>query len=516
MPSIFDNVAVRRPESSSFDLSMDHKSSFKMGQLVPCYSSDCVPGDRFSIQPTSLFRFAPLIAPVMHRVNTRMDFFFVPNRILWAEWPEFITGNVDSEAPYLVIDNVTEGSIADYFGFPVGAYDTIVKVSPLVIAAYILIYDEYYRDQDLQTEKFVSLVPGNNEEDYLQWFSGDGSFPLRRAWMRDYFTSARPFAQKGDDVMVPIVSQDDIPVTLDTTLGGPGQFKNSAGVVVNGDLIQSGNNINASPDTAALEYDPQGSLVVDVQAAATDINTLRDAFALQAFLEADARGGNRYPESMKVHFDVNSSDARLARPELIGTVTSPMTISEVLSTNESTEVSLGQMGGHGISFGAGDTLNYFCEEHGWIIGIVNVQPVTAYQDGIERAHTRFDRLDYLWPMFANLGEQEIKNREIQARTGSGNGTFGYQRRYAEYASAFSRVSGVFRSTLNFWTLARIFEDSMGAPVLPVLNDEFIKCIPTDRIFADQDPANHEVWAQFIFNVNANRRLPQFGIPRLIG
>lgn len=503
-------------DTNAFDLSHDVKLSFSMGELIPTVVMDCIPGDKVTISAENMLRFAPLISPVMHKVDVTTHFFFVPNRLLWPEWEQWITGNSDVEAPYFVmnagVNGVEVGSLCDYLGFPAGEAQTAVRVSPMQIAAYLKIYDEYYRDQNLQAEQFTPLVAGNNA-DYGAWTVNQ---PLKRAWQHDYFTSALPFAQKGDAVQIPLVSQDNIPVDY-LNNGNPVTVKraDTGAITTPGDLtIFTGPPPFATSmhknDTDPVNIDPNGTLVVDVQADATDINTLRRAFRLQEWLERNARGGTRYIENILAHFGVKSSDSRLQRPEYIGGGKQNMVISEVLATAQSTSdgVAVGQMAGHGISVGDAKPFRYRCEEHGFIIGIINVQPKTAYQQGLHRQFTRLDRLDYAWPSFANIGEQEVLNQELMLDTPTPTGVFGYVPRYAEYKFLNARVAGEMRTTLNFWHLGRTF----ATP--PALNEQFIECDASTRIFAVTDEAEDHIFAHIFNNVTAVRKLPKYGIPTI--
>lgn len=527
MRNIFNSIALPLVKTNRFDLSHDVKLSFQMGELVPTCAMECLPGDVFEISTENMLRFAPLISPVMHKVRVTTHYFFVPNRILWPEWDRWITGDFDIEAPYLRIGadedftEIEEGSVCDYLGYPVGSNfgggpgsGQYLQISPLPMSAYMKIYDEYYRDQNIQNEVWEPLVAGNCSGTSVVSCLDGGLFT--RAWQHDYFTSALPYAQKGDSVQLPLIDQGTVPVTptIDGTF--PIAVNPSTGNIISAagePVLQSGSG-GFSLDGEQLAIDPAGSLEVDIQADAVDINTVRRAFKLQEWLERNARGGTRYVENILAHFGVKSSDARLQRPEYLGGSKQNMVISEVLATAQSTGdgVAVGTMAGHGISVGGGNSFRYKCEEHGWIIGIINVQPDTAYYQGLHRSFSRFDRLDYAWPTFANIGEQEVLNQEIYANVTNTqkSGTFGYVPRYAEYKFANSRVAGEMRSTLDFWHLARKFNN------LPTLSSQFIYVRPeeVERIFAVTDPESDHIYAHVFNNIKAIRKLPKFGIPTI--
>jgi len=504
---------VKKPATNRFDLSHDNKLSFSMGQLVPTCCMEVLPGDQFSISVENMLRFAPLISPVMHRVRVKTEYFFVPNRILWPNWEKWITDNDDSNAPYFNLKNndVEVGSLMDYLGYPTGVAIDNILVTPYPIAAYLKVWDEYYRDQNLQSEVSIPIVPGENTS-FLTYAETE---PLRRAWQHDYFTAALPFAQKGDAVQIPLVQENALPVEW-TNTGQPGLMRDAA----TGAFSTPGNiDHQAGPvpfansvhtDDEPSSYDPNGSLTVDVQAEATDINTLRTAFRLQEWLEKQARGGTRYVENILSHFGVRSSDARLQRPEYIGGSRQNMVISEVLSTAENTGagVPVGQMAGHGISVGGGNRFSYRAEEHGYIIGLISVIPDTAYQQGVHKSLTRMDRLDYAWPTFAHLGEQEVLNRELYNLTTNAKGVFGYVPRYAEYKFMNSSVHGQMRTTLDYWHLGRKFNSD------PALTEEFIQCNPDTRIFAFTEPSEDHIFAHVFNNIQAIRKLPRYGIPTI--
>lgn len=509
--SIFTKVQMRKPNYSSFDLSHQKKLSGKMGQLIPILAIDTVPGDRFKLTSAQMLRMSPMLAPLMHQVTVYTHFFFVPNRILWDGWEDFITGGedgTDTTVPptiTLASGNVTIGSLPDYFGIP-PVTNTITGINALPFGAYFKIYNEYFRDQNLINAKEDALQDGVQTSTFrAQCFAE----PLPRAWQHDYFTSALPWTQKGPEATVPlgsvapIIAYDipDAPVVknLSTGVAIPSAGTFSSDFV--GELTVGG--------TKAY-FDFEESVYADLsQATASTINELRRAFKLQEWLEKNARGGSRYIESILAHFGVRSSDARLQRPEFLGGGSVPISISEVLQTS-STDATTpqGNMSGHGVSVGQNAEINYFCEEHGWIIGIMSVMPKTAYQDGIAKKWLRTDKFDYYWPEFAHIGEQPIHKVEVFANYDQApkDTTWGYTPRYAEYKYENDTVHGEFRTTLDFWHLGRKFSTE------PALNEDFINCVPDERIFAVE--GTEHFYAQVYHNIKASRPMPFFGTPKL--
>jgi hypothetical protein len=453
-----------------------------------------------------MIRFAPMIAPVMHRMDVTMHYFFVPNRILWNNWEKFITdANSGLVQPYI---NYTQGfainpairscrNFMDYMGVPpIQAGQVAQHINALPFAAYQCIYNEFYRDQNLIAPVDYKLIDGDNSTTIPEILE---KLTLRkRAWEHDYFTSSLPFAQKGPAVDIP----------LGSVSGEAEVFVNnaSAGTTLDGTPydISVDNNSSSLPIGANQLFASADSMEVQP----TTINELRRAFRLQEWLEKNARGGTRYIENILAHFGVKSSDARLQRPEYITGVKSPVVVSEVLQTGQSDTTPQGNMAGHGISVSSGRTGSYYCEEHGYIIGIMSVMPKTAYQQGIPRTYLKNDPLDYFWPSFAHIGEQEVTLNELYAYTSNAQDTFGYVPRYAEYKYMPSRVAGDFRNTLDYWHLGRIFASE------PALNESFIECTPeaTSRIFAVEDPEAQKLYCHVLNKIKAVRPMPKYGTP----
>lgn len=501
---MFKSIKSRRPKLSKFDLSHEKKLSCNMGHLVPICLNEVVPGDRFRVNSEIMMRLAPMLAPVMHRVDVWVHYFFVPNRIIWNEWEDFITGGPNGQlapvSPRIsTVDLQAAGgmaprSLADYFGLPLvtGVPARPINLSALPFRAYLEIYNEYYRDQNLSDPVSFSKASGNSAADASVF-----STLQSRSWEKDYFTSALPWAQRGDSVSIPVQNMDEARVYASD--GSSFTLPDSIGDITSAGGGEFGLRSETGLKTLGLET-----------VEGIDINDLRNSNALQRWLEMAARGGSRYIEQIRYFFGIESSDARLQRPEYLGGGKQNVVISEVLQTSQTQTTPQGNMAGHGVSVGTSNRFRRNFEEHGILLGIMSVLPRTAYQNGINRMWTRSDRFDYYWPQFAHLGEQEIKNYEIYYDHVNEDGalTWGYQSRYAEYKHASSQVSGDFRNQLDYWHMGRKFDS------LPPLNEDFVKANPTHRIFANTEPTDDKLWVQVYNKVDALRPMPYYGTPRL--
>lgn len=495
-----------------FDLSHDVKLSLDFGKLVPIMALECIPGDTHKISCESLLRFAPMTYPVMHRYDVTMHYFFVPNRIIWDNWEKFITNTPDERTGLLPVppfiqfehDNINHqiGSLADYMGIPYN-YDTNANTqkllaSALPFAAYQCIYNEYYRDQNLIQPVTYKCIDGDNTQNNLDILR-------RRAWEHDYFTACLPFAQKGQAVDIPlgdVTLKNDLTGKLQYIVKQDGDPVPSTGTLKNVGLDASLVSQIGTTNTNAF-LDPAGTYEV----TPTTINDLRRAFKLQEWLEKAARGGSRYIEWIKTMFGVQSSDKRLQRPEYITGVKTPVVISEVLNTTGTAESPQGAMAGHGAAVTSGNYGEYYCEEHGFIIGIMSVMPKPAYMQGLDRMFSRLqDPTQYYFSSFANIGEQEVLNKEIYAYTSDNDVTFGYIPRYAEYRYQPNRVAGQFRTTFIDWHQARKFDN------LPTLSQQFVECNPDKRIFAVTDPEVESLYCQVYNKVLSIRPIPKYGTP----
>lgn len=484
---------------NKFSLSHYRLMTGNMGLLYPINVMEVLPGDTVQQATSLLIRCAPMLAPVMHPVRVRIHHWYVPHRLVWDDFEEFITGGptgMDTQTIPTLSSPATGGfavgSLADHMGLPTGVPS--LPVSALPFRAYSLIYNEHYRDQDLSPE--VEIVTGDGPDN-------PDAYKLQNvAWEKDYFTSSRPWEQKGPAITIPIGST--APVTR--VPNAPPALLYAAGtdnLAQNLALWSTSGQLSAS-DGSPLSIGPNGGLRADLSnASAVTISRLREAFALQRFEEARARYGSRYTEYLR-YLGVKSSDARLQRPEYLGGGKQTIQFSEVLQTAEGETDPVGAMKGHGIGAMRSNRYRRFFEEHGYVLSLLSVQPKTMYMQGVPRHWNRRVRYDFWQRELEHIGQQAILNKEVYAAHPSPTGTFGYQDRYDEYRRKESSVAGEFRTTvLNFWHMARDFASA------PALNDTFVKCTPTERIFAAQENdvlyimANHSIQARRMLSSKAN-------------
>ena len=494
--NVFSEVGGLHPRRSVFDLSYEKKLTCDMAQLIPVMCDEVVPGDVFKIGNQAVVRFQPLVAPILHEINMYVHYFFVPYRILWDDWEDFISGGVDGQfsdpIPEWEPTVTTEGSLWDFLGFPVGVDPDGAYPLDFPRRAYNLVYNEYYRDENLQTE--VALT---NET------------ILNRAWEKDYFTSSLPWQQRGTAPALPIsgTSSAVFPSSL---------FVASAGATPNvrlGETLIPDKVVIANTGNLTGARNAFNNNTVDLSTASTfDIADLRLAFQIQKWMERNARAGVRYTEFLRAHFGVSPRDERLQRPEYIGGSKAPCIISEVLQTSSTDSTTpQGNLAGHGITVSDAYCGKYHAQEFGLIIGIMSIMPRSAYSQGIDKQWLRKTKYDFYFPEFANLSEQAILNAEICA-TGTpahNQDIFGYQGRYDEMRTKNSQIVSGMRTTFDYWHLGRQF--NTGSP--PVLNEDFIKCVPRKDIFAV--PSEPGLIVNFANIIKAFRPLPYMAVPGLI-
>jgi len=531
---------------SSFGIETSHKTTFDAGYLVPVYVDEVLPGDTFNLKMTAFARLATPLFPVMDNMHLDSFFFFVPNRLLWDNWQKFMgerknpNDSIDYVVPHMQSDTggYPANSLQDYMGLPTVGQVTpglSVQHSALHLRAYNLIWNEWFRDQNLQDS--VAQNTGDGPDSPVDYSL------LRRGKRHDYFTSALPWPQKGEAISIPLGTT--APVWGDTKslnfwngssvtafgLGSDntqGQLLNAKTGFYNTIAGTAGTGGTQPANNTSIGVVPKNTagftsgIYADLsEATAITINALRESFQVQRLLERDARGGTRYTEIIRSHFGVTSPDARLQRPEYLGGGSTPITINPVAQTS-STGISggsspLGNLAGIGTALASNHGFTQSFTEHGVIIGMVSVRADLNYQQGLRRMWNRKTRYDFYFPVFAHLGEQEVLQKEIFV---TGNPTlddtvFGYQERWAEYRYHPSQISGFFRSTtqgtLDAWHLAQKFT------VAPTLSASFIEDKPpVSRVVAIGDQANGK---QFIFDsffqIKAARPMPLYSVPGMI-
>lgn len=515
----FSQIPRAEIQRSSFNRSHGYKTTFDSGYLVPFYVDEVLPGDTFNLKCTLFARLATPIVPFMDNMFMETFFFFVPNRLLWDNWQKF---NGEQENPgdstdFLIptIKNTgsfTVGGIADYFGIPTGVNN--LEVNALPFRAYNLIYNEWFRDENLQDS--LPVEKGDGPDDVANYKL------VRRGKRHDYFTSALPWPQKGPGVEIPLGTSAPIHGLSNGSLTN--LVTSNSGTIQSIDLSNPsgqfaiGTPSRASNGKASLSNILVGqpdSIYADLTTAtAYTINSLRQAFQVQRLYERDARGGTRYTEILRAHFGVVSPDARLQRPEYLGGSSSPININPVQQTSATDSTSpQGNLAAFGLTSSKIHGFTKSFVEHGYIIGLVNVRADLTYQQGLQRLWSRQTRFDFYWPALAHLGEQAVLNKEIYAQgTAADDDVFGYQERYAEYRYYPSLITGKFRSTyaqpLDMWHLSQKFDS------LPTLSAQFIEDNPpVSRVIAVQDEP--QFLLDTYFSLNCVRPMPVYSVPGLV-
>lgn len=523
---------------SNFNLSHEVKMACEGGYLLPFLCEEILPGDKFKLGIEAHIKLAPMLYPIMHRIDASFHLFFVPTRIIWDDFEKYsiaFANGVDDTTPvkpYLSLKTLANmnpsplanGTLLDYMGFPtiidpqqMAALRTSNKsINSLPLRAYQCVYNEYYRDENLI-----------EEVDFRKGFSGSDDsvagnlLTLRkRAWKKDYFTACLPWTQKGDPVAMPLdvqIQGTRLNVINYANTVGHAENKSSITSGVNGQLLADGDPVYVTSGTPAFYDSSNSGHIHRVSNASININDLRSYFMLQGIKEQLARGGTRYTEFLRGVYGVVSSDSRLQRPQYLGGCKTPVMISEVLQTSASAETSaLGQMAGHGIAVGSSNLTSHYFEEAGFLIGIMSITPKADYYQGLSRMWTRQDVNDEFYPQFGAMGEQAVLNQEVMF-TGRNDDhdeqTFGYIPRYSEYRFMPNRVAGEFRDTLDAWHLARKF--SLSDP--PALNQDFIEVDPSDfsRIFNTAETAPEHFRVQIGLNIRASRPLSKYGTPKVL-
>ncbi len=555
---LFNSIVTKKPKKSRFVLNHEYCATMDFGFIYPFLCMDVVPGDRFRFGNEVLVNTATMSSPVYGRIDARVDYFFVPYRLLWDDWRDFITGGEDGQQsptfPMIQLDGdaIKVGSIFDYMGIPPTTQfaveqatdgDPVGEFSALPFRAYNFIWNEFYRNQNYQDEAPFRTTSDTTNEfvDYI----------LRsRCWRPDYYTSMLPTPQRGADVQIPVTGEGSLYADLPTVnipqdseetrpsyvrghnkTGGAVQMENVDGndSMLRGDALTTGTDRvipNAQIDVSAHTR-AQGKIEGDITGLGVSINDLRRANAVQVWLERNMRAGARYVEQILSHFGVRVPDYRLDRPEHIGGFTKPIQINQMQQLSQSTEDSyLGELGGRGFMYGQGSTRKYRVEEHGLILGLINLQPRAMYSQGLPRYFSKKDKFDFYFPEFANLGEQEVKMKEIYKPFDvieNPDETIGYLPRYSEYKFIPSTIHGGFLTKgLEHWTMSRFFRSK------PYLDYNSVRVYPdTDDINRiwnqttvpeeDGDPTGYgHFYVRLANYVNGKRPMPRYGTPKLIG
>ena len=538
---------------SKFPRNFSHKTTFNAGQVIPFYVDEVLPGDTFQVRTSKVVRMQTLLTPVMDNVYLDTYYFFVPNRLVWEHWKQFMGENTESawipqveyEVPQLTApaNGWEVGTLADYMGVPTGVKG--LSVSALPFRAYALIMNEWFRSENLTDPLNIPVddatVQGVNTGNYVSDVAKGGK-PFVANKFRDYFTSCLPSPQKGPDVTIntaqlgnaPVVPMDK-PVPKDllnypynvyipngNSNFGAGYHAGSVHQNAFGGaywLAKDGNSdLDPTIDNGVAGYPANLWAQFDNTVSVATINQLRTAFQIQKFYERSARGGSRYIETLKAHFGVTSPDARLQRPEYLGGNRIPVSINQVIQNSGTVSGStpLGDTGAMSLTTDVHSDFTKSFVEHGFVIGVMVARYDHTYQQGIERFWSRKSMFDYYWPEFANIGEQAVLNKEIYAQgNAQDDEVFGYQEAWADYRYKPSRVSGEMRSSyaqsLDVWHLADDYSK------MPALSDAWIHEAPAtiNRVLAVSDNLANQFFCDIYVQNYSTRNMPLYSIPGLI-
>lgn len=513
IPSVMSHSFSQVPKAeiprSSFDRSSGRKTTFNAGYLVPVFCDEVLPGDTYNLTATFFARLATPLHPVMDNMRLTSFWFFVPFRLLWTNWQRFMgeQDNPGDSTDYLVpqmlapVGGYAANTIYDYFGLPTAVAGYTHWSFPL--RAYNLIYNEWFRDQNLQNS--VTVLKGDTNDPTATYTL------LRRGKRHDYFTSSLPWPQKGPGV--------DIPLGTSAPIATASPVAQDLGIRSAADPTNTYYKLNSSTafvQSTGTTTGTVNALYADLtQATAATINQLRQAFQVQKLYERDARGGTRYTEIIRAHFNVVSPDARLQRPEYLGGGQTPINVYQVpqTSASDTQPTPQGNLAAFGTASGGGHGFTHSFTEHGIVIGLISVQADLNYQQGLERFWSRRTKFDFYWPALSHIGEQAVLNKEIFCDgTSADDEVWGYQERYAEYRYKPSTITGEFRSnfaqSLDTWHLAQDFSSR------PALNAAFMEDNPPiDRVIAVTDEP-HFIMDSYL-RLRCARPMPVYGVPGLI-
>lgn len=527
------NIDISR---SKFLRNQNVKTSFNAGDVIPFYIDEVLPGDTHSVDTSKVVRMTTLISPIMDNIYLDTYFFFVPDRLVWKHWKQFMGENTESawipETSYTIpqvkapTGGWSTGTIADYMGIPVNVEG--ISVSALPFRAYAMVMNEWFRDENLTDPVYFpdddADITGSNGDNYISDIYKGGK-PFKAAKYHDYFTSALPAPQKGPDVPLPLGNRAPVIQGSEIAYSVPGATPSGTTVKLNTGASIDTNHLAVNlwkstgasiPSYTRMVY--ESGLVADLtQATGTSINQLRQAFQVQRLYEKDARGGTRYTEIIKSHFGVSSPDARLQRPEYLGGSRVPVNIHQVVQNSSTNDKSpQGHTAAYSLTIDNHSDFTKSFTEHGFILGLMVARYDHTYQQGIERFWKRTVREDFYFPVFANLGEQAIKNGEIYAQGNSKDDeVFGYQEAWAEYRYKPNRISGEMRSTapapLDLWHLGDKYT------TLPSLSDKWIREDKSniDRCLAVSSSVSNQFVADIFVKNSSVRPMPLYSIPGLI-